>query len=432
MAETAHEASSTPDLHDLKSSHEGDSENCVDSKPNDFYPDGGVRAWAVAIGTAGVMFCTFGLANAFGVLQEYYASHQLSSASQSAISWIGSLQICALFSGALVGGPLFDRYGAKVIWPSAVLYVLSIMMTSIAKEYYQLMLAQGVLGGISMGMTMSPSMAATPQYFNKNRGAAMGIAVAGSSVGGVVLPIVLGKLLNSTTIGFGWSIRILGFLILAILAPSCAAIRARLPPRKGNFFLLSAFKKPLYVTIITFACLMILSIFTPIFYLPVYAVQHGMDETLASYLIAILNAASFLGRVVPGVLADKLGSLNAVIASGVSSGILILCWPKITSNAGIIVFAGLFGFCSGAIISGVVVCLSTSTDDPKTIGTYMGMGMGISSIAGLIGPPITGALVNRYHGFVEVSIFSGVMVLIGSAVAVFAKTLTDKGIFGKA
>lgn len=48
------------------------------------------------------------------VLQEYYASHQLSSASQSAISWIGSLQICALFSGALVGGPLFDRYGAKV------------------------------------------------------------------------------------------------------------------------------------------------------------------------------------------------------------------------------------------------------------------------------------------------------------------------------
>ncbi|EDN07412.1 monocarboxylate permease-like protein [Histoplasma capsulatum] len=431
MAESSHEASSTPDVHDLKSSHEGDSGNCVDSKPNDSYPDGGVRAWAVAIGTSGILCTTFGLANAFGVLQEYYASHQLSSTSQSAISWIGSLQICALFSGALVGGPLFDRYGAKVIWPSAVLYVFSIMLTSIAKEYYQFILAQGVLGGISMGMTMSPSMAATPQYFNKNRGAAMGIAVAGSSVGGVVFPIVLGKLLNSTTIGFGWSIRILGFLILAILAPSCAAIRARLPPRKGKFFLLSAFKKPLYVTIITFACLMILCIFTPIFYLPVYAVQHGMDETLASYLIAILNAASFLGRVVPGVLADKLGSLNAVIASGVSSGILILCWPKITSNAGIIVFAGLFGFCSGAIISGVIVCLSTSTDDPKTIGTYMGMGMGISSIAGLIGPPITGALVNRYHGFVEVSIFSGVMVLIGSAVAVFAKTLTEKGIFGK-
>lgn len=66
MAESSHEASSTPDVHDLKSSHEGDSGNCVDSKPNDSYPDGGVRAWAVAIGTSGILCTTFGLANAFG------------------------------------------------------------------------------------------------------------------------------------------------------------------------------------------------------------------------------------------------------------------------------------------------------------------------------------------------------------------------------
>lgn len=50
----------------------------------------------------------------YRVLQEYYVSHQLSDSSPSAISWIGSLQVFALFSGALLGGPLFDRYGAKV------------------------------------------------------------------------------------------------------------------------------------------------------------------------------------------------------------------------------------------------------------------------------------------------------------------------------
>ncbi|PGH33695.1 hypothetical protein GX50_03522 [[Emmonsia] crescens] len=432
MADRAQDTSSTRTEHDLKSSQEGDSENCVDFKPDDSYPDGGARAWGVAVGTSGVLFCTFGLANAFGVLQEYYVSHQLSDSSPSAISWIGSLQVFALFSGALLGGPLFDRYGAKIIWPSAAIYVFSIMMTSIAKEYYQFMLAQGVLGGISMGMTMAPSMAATPQYFDKNRGAAMGIAIAGSSIGGVVFPIALGQMLNSTTLGFGWSVRIIGFLILAILAPSCAAIRARLPPRKGKFLLLSAFKQKQYLAIVIFSFLMMLCIFTPIFFLPSYAVEHGMSKTLSSYLVAILNAASFFGRVIPGVLGDKLGRLNAVIASGVSSGILIFCWPQITSNAGILVFAGLFGFCSGAIISGLVVCLSTCTDNPKNIGTYMGMGMGVASIAGLIGPPISGALVAKYHGFVEVSIFSGVVVLVGSAVAIFAKSMTEKGIFGKA
>jgi len=30
------------------------------------YPEGGLRAWSVALGTAGNLFCTFGYVNAFG------------------------------------------------------------------------------------------------------------------------------------------------------------------------------------------------------------------------------------------------------------------------------------------------------------------------------------------------------------------------------
>jgi hypothetical protein len=40
--------------------------------PGADFPDGGLRAWSVAIGAAGVLFCTFGYANAFG-----YANHFL-------------------------------------------------------------------------------------------------------------------------------------------------------------------------------------------------------------------------------------------------------------------------------------------------------------------------------------------------------------------
>jgi MFS family permease len=103
------------------------------------------------------------------VLQEYYQAHQLSAESTSAISWIGSLQVFFLLAGGLVGGPLFDRYGSKVchqsrrgkigidrgihqvIWPAAVVFIFAVMMTSICKTYYQFLLAQGVLGGLSMG-----------------------------------------------------------------------------------------------------------------------------------------------------------------------------------------------------------------------------------------------------------------------------------------
>ncbi|KAF5869999.1 putative monocarboxylate permease-like protein [Botrytis fragariae] len=365
------------------------------------FPDGGARAWSVAAGAAGVLFCTFGYINAFGVYQEYYQTHQLSHRSPSDISWIGSLQVFFLFSGSAVGGPLFDRYGGGTIWPAALLYVFSVMMTSLCKEYYQFMLAQGILGGVATGMTMAPGMTAVGQYFNKKRGAAMGITVAGSSVGGVIFPIALAKI--------PWN--------LLHNYPSA------ITPRKKSFFLPAAFKELPYITLLVSAFLMMLGVFIPIFYLPSYAVQYGMSTELASYLISILNGASFFGRVIPGILADKIGRLNMLCAVGVSTGILVFCWQSITSSAGIIVFAAIYGFCSGAIVSLVTLCLAMVPENPQNIGTYMGMGMFVTAFAALIGPPINGALVEHYHSFDQVADFSGVVVLVGGLFVLVIKVV---------
>ncbi|TGO82216.1 hypothetical protein BPOR_0887g00020 [Botrytis porri] len=387
------------------------------------FPDGGARAWSVAAGAAGVLFCTFGYINSFGVYQEYYQTHQLSHRTPSDISWIGSLQVFFLFSGSAVGGPLFDRFGGKTIWPAALLYVFCVMMTSLCKEYYQFMLAQGILGGIATGMTMAPGMTAVGQYFNKKRGAAMGISVAGSSVGGVIFPIALAKMFANPKLGFGWSVRIIGFIMLAVLGISCTTLRARLPPRKKSFFLPAAFKELPYITLLVSAFLMMLGVFIPIFYLPSYAVQYGMSTELASYLISILNGASFFGRVIPGILADKVGRLNMLCAVGVSTGILVFCWQSITSSASIIVFAAIYGFCSGAIVSLVTLCLAMVPKNPQNIGTYMGMGMFVTAFAALIGPPINGALVEQYHSYDQVADFSGVVVLVGGLFVLVIKVV---------
>src|SRR5450432_3280970 len=177
-----------------------------------------------------------------------------------------------------------------------------------------------------MGMSMAPAMAAIGQYFKESRGAAMGIAVAGSSLGGVIFPIALSQMFNDPRLGFGWTVRISGFIILALLLLSCIPIRARLPPRKGQFFLPSAFKELRFTTLLFAVLLMFLGVFTPIFYLPTYAVYYGMSTQLASYLIAILNGASLFGRLIPGILADKFGPLNLMFVFALCTGILILCW----------------------------------------------------------------------------------------------------------
>ena len=71
----------------------------------------------MAAGTASIMFSTLGYTNSFGVFQAFYMENQLRAEGPSKIAWIGSLQTFLMFATGSIGGPLFDRYGAKVSAP---------------------------------------------------------------------------------------------------------------------------------------------------------------------------------------------------------------------------------------------------------------------------------------------------------------------------
>ncbi|GJC99151.1 Riboflavin transporter MCH5 [Colletotrichum higginsianum IMI 349063] len=407
---------------------EDEKQEKITRSTDDEYPEGGTRAWLVAAGTAGILFCSLGYTNSFGVFQAYYMRNQLRDHTPDDISWIGSIQAFLVFASGAIGGPVFDRYGAWVIRPAAVVYIFSVMMTSLCREYWQFMLAQGVLSGISNGLIMFPAMAATPQYFLKRRGAAMGLVIAGSSVGAVVFPIVLSELLE--TVGFGWSVRVCGFIMMPVLLFSSMTVRARLPPRKSRFFVWTAFRDPLYLCLIGGVCLMFVGMFIPLFYLPTFGIDHGMNPALASYLVAIINGASVPGRIVPGILGDKFGRINTLFTAGLLTGVLILVWPKAGNEAGIIGFSAAYGLTSGAIISGGSVVFTLCPKSPKDIGTYMGMGIAFASMAVLVGPPVSGALLNRYHGYDQISIFGGVVCMAGTVLALCAKMFTNEGLLG--
>lgn len=126
-----------------------------------------------------------GVANTFGAYQTFYEGALLKSQTPSQISWIGSIQAFLLLSvGGFITGPIFDAgyLRALVVFGSAAA-VFGMMMTSICKEYWQVILAQGVVTGIGMGCMMLPSVAVMPQYFKTRRAFATGIAASGSSLG---------------------------------------------------------------------------------------------------------------------------------------------------------------------------------------------------------------------------------------------------------
>lgn len=283
------------------------------------------------------------------------------------------------------------------------------------------MLAQGILGGLASGILFAPAMTCVSHYFHKRRAAALGVTVSGSSIGGVIFPIALSKMLANESLGFGWSVRIVGFIILFMMLISMATIKGRLPPRKDTIFLPSAFTRVLYTSVTLGITFMMWGIFTPFFYLPQYAHSHGMDSQLSSYLLSILNAASIFGRVLPGIIADKIGRYNVLIINSFCTGVLLLCWIAVKSEASIIVFAVLYGYFSGGIVSLMSPCIAQASPSPDQIGTHLGMSMAVVGIAGLTGTPICGALLEKYGGYTQPAIFSGVMVLVGVAFAVVAR-----------
>lgn len=111
-----------------------------------------------------------------------------------------------------------------------------------------------------------------------------------------------------------------------------------------------------------------------------------------------------------------------MIIFAVFSGIISLAlWLPASSNAPIIVFACLYGFASGCVLS-IIPAMVAQISDIRQLGVRSGTLYVLSSVGVLVGSPIAGAIVNDQHGqFSGLIIFCGVMLLVGSFFAVLSR-----------
>lgn len=382
--------------------------------PQDF-PDGGRDAWLVLFGGWCALFCTFGLINCVGVFQSYYITHSLSNYDPSAVSWITSTQVFMMNFLGIIVGRLYDNFGPKwIIRAGTVIYVFGLMMTSLATEYYQIFLAQSIVASIGSSAIFHCSMSSLVTWFFKRRAAALGIMASGSSLAGVVLPIMMDHLIKQ--IGFPWTIRIIGFIFLALLSISCLTIKARFPPKPRPFVLqeyLDTFKDTKMVLTVLSGFFFMWGMFLPFNYILLQAKAAGMNPTLIPYLLPILNAISIFGRILPGIAADKLGRFNVMIVIVAASAVFVLgIWIPVKSTAGIVTFAALFGFSSGGFVS-LIPALVAQVSDIRYIGTRVGTGFAVSAFGGLTGSPIAGAIVSQQNGkYTGLQLFCGLTMCV--------------------
>ncbi|GJC89600.1 putative transporter MCH4 [Colletotrichum liriopes] len=386
----------------------------VASSVNDLtFPEGGWQAWLVVFGSFCAMLSVFGLINSAAVFESYFSENQLADHSPSEIGWIFSLYLFIVFFVGIQVGPLFDQYGPRgLIAVGGLCMSASLLLLSLCKEYYQILLAYSILGGLAGALLNSPSYGAIAHFFDLRRGFATGVAATAGSIGGIVYPIILQSLFP--TLGFGPTARILGFILLGLTVPATLFTRSRLPKKKGpasiwpDFTVFRDLKFTLSAIGIFF---MEWGLFVPITYIISYAATLP-DSNVHSYtILSILNAGSAVGRFLPGLAADKYGRFNIILITIALCFISVfgLWLPSGNSESMLLAFVAIFGFASGSNLGLVPVCLGQLCD-AREYGRFLSTAMMMASFGTLSSLPIAGAILeanNNGQNWEGLIIFSG-------------------------
>ncbi|KAF9242043.1 MFS general substrate transporter [Melanogaster broomeanus] len=392
-------------------------------------PDGGFKAWSVLL--AWVVLCSFGYVNAWGVFQTYYEEVLLPHNTPSEIAWIGSVQYALVFLPGLVMGRLFDLGYFKVpYFAASCLLVFSNFIIAECTKYWQFLLAQGIGIGLGSGILFGPAMGVISHWFSKRRGLALGITAIGSSLGGTVFPIVAQNLIPQ--VGFKWTMRIFGFMMLFILGVANLTIDRRLPPVnvKGGLFNWTAFKNPAYTVYCFSGVTAFLGLYTVLTYIPISALDIGVSNNFAFYYISIANGSSAFGRLTAGLLADRLGALNIMIPFTAVAGIMTFVWPFAKNEGSLVAIAVIYGFCCGTYAS-LLAAPAMAMGAVGDVGRRTGMFMSFAAFGAVAGPPISGAINAATDGFKDVGWYAGAMVLLSVALLVLTRYLHLGKLSGK-
>lgn len=408
---------------------------------SDIYPNGGLRAYSVVLGSFLCGVTIFGLMDSVGVIESYVQHHQLSDTAVSTVSWIFSaFMFISMFLGA-VSGPLYDAFGSRGLLLIGTIFVfVGIFTTGECHEVYQFVLSFGVCLGIGTGFIMSPSVAAVSSWFGKSkRPFFLGIVQSGGSVGGVIFPVMLRSLFPMH--GFKWSLRILAFLNLGIDLIGTYLAKDRLDEiheKTGNKESKSIWARlkesfdPEPFKSIPFA-LQAVSLFMNEFadtivltYISSYAISQGVSERESFNMVTILNGLGILGSFIPSYLANSYGSFNmmCLVSFVITLSIFVVWLPFGQYKAALYVFVCVFGFaCASTFaLSGAVI--GEVTKHTSNFGKGYGTTYSFVSFQSLISLPISGAFIKKStpHYYKKMVIFDGCMSFVATILFLTTRT----------
>ncbi|KAJ5583207.1 hypothetical protein N7535_001827, partial [Penicillium sp. DV-2018c] len=368
-------------------------------------PEGGLTGYLVVAGSFSSIMGGLGLMNSIGIYQAWISTHQLSTINAGQIGWIFGIYNFLVFFCGIQIGPIFDIKGPRLLmWLGSSLLILTFILMGFCEEYWHFLVVIGILGGMGTSFIFIVPVASIGHFFFHRRGAATGLALAGGSIGGVIFPLVLLNL--APRIGFAWTSRVIGLITLVLLIPGCLLVRANAPPKVLSSPSLKVFLPDLTILKDSLLALTTLGVFfiewgffIPLEYIASYSIASGMSPRLSYLMVVFLNAGSFPGRWLPGIIADRIGRFNTLILTNVLCLVSVLgIWMPADGNVvATVIFSTVFGFASGSNISLVPVCVGELCP-VENYGRYYTTVYTIVSFGALTGVPIAGEIIHRCQG----------------------------------
>ncbi|MPZ45325.1 MAG: MFS transporter [Betaproteobacteria bacterium] len=375
-----------------------------------------------------VMFVTLFVSNgfrfAFGVF--YSAILDETGWGRAETAGVVSAAMIVYACTAALSGYLFDRLGARVLFPIGALCMgAGLMLSSASESLAGLTVSYGILLGFSYAtLGFIPHMAIVPRWFDRRRGLASAASLAGVGLGSLVIAALSAELI----VHIGWRHTLWWFGIAAMVvlipinllfhrhsaerfglaldgpSPRAAARTARPKSdatirdavRASDFWLLA-----LAVTM-TGTCTMIIVV-----HQTRMLVDMGYGLPVASVIFGMLGVLRAIGGLIWGPLSDRIGrSAVVVVICAISLVGLALLWlttlvPAESAGLRIALLSGyLLTF--GIGYNGIAPVYASAVSDRfagKNLGTILGLldlGFGLGSA---LGPWWAGWMFDRYGSY---------------------------------
>ena len=343
----------------------------------------------------------------------------------------GTLSIAILIGLSLTGvatpvvGALVDRYGIRrVALPCIALFALTLAALGwLATSVASVVLIYGIMGVFAALLTPLPYAKSLAAAFDRNRGLALGIAMAGVGLGTVVMPQVAQAVITR----FGWRP---AFVVLAVIlfliATPCMAFLVRDPNRTtqggrqgteapailegwtgGHTLGSSTF------WIVAFAFFVLaLSCSGIIAHIAAVLTDQGVAPQAAAAALGIAGLSLITGRVVAGYMLDRIFAPYVAafffVLPVVGIGLLLAGSPSLAFAGTVLIGLGL-----GAEID-MIAFLISRYFGMKAFGQIYGYLFAVFMLANGLGPFIMGVTFTRSGSYA--------VALIGMAVGLVVST----------